>query len=413
MMDSIENRSKSRISKSRASNLLRAEDAELLSNFAENDSGKLGVEVARQLVDSKKFGLLARNLSRFEWLDDDIAGKLISYGFVETLAKNLSSFKNLSKETAKFLMKDWVANVSCNLRSFKKLDDAVAQILINNGYYNVIARDIDIFKNLTNKTLLSLLVNCTKFRRRIMLCRSVFPNWWEKSEALLRKLKSEGRNVEYKKLKEFYNKILIEERRENYRLNKNSSKWLDISEAKKAIKYWKWKDVIENLDSFQADCKEVISLLIKWWCINEVKEALPQLWWKSLDWKEIVYHLSLLNDYNTLITYADSFKAEWIFNVEIGHAILKNCDLSCRDSVTSLADYSDIGEWGWDRINYNLDFYELADKRRRAEFVDSLGYFESDFAPMSSDKKIPLKLKGLIKQNLWADIIEEYSDLFE
>jgi hypothetical protein len=65
-MDSIENRSKSRISQSRASNVLKAEDAELLSNFAENDSGKLGVEVARQLVDSKKIGLLARNLSRFE-----------------------------------------------------------------------------------------------------------------------------------------------------------------------------------------------------------------------------------------------------------------------------------------------------------------------------------------------------------
>jgi len=65
-MDSIENRSKSRISQSRASNVLKAEDAELLSNFAENDSGKFGVEVARQLVDSKKIGLLARNLSKFE-----------------------------------------------------------------------------------------------------------------------------------------------------------------------------------------------------------------------------------------------------------------------------------------------------------------------------------------------------------
>ena len=84
--------------------------------------------------------------------------------------------KNLSKKTAKILMEDWVGSVSCNLRSFEKLDNSVAQILINNGYYNVIARDIDMFKNLTNKTLLSLLVNCTKFRRRIMLCRLVFPN---------------------------------------------------------------------------------------------------------------------------------------------------------------------------------------------------------------------------------------------
>jgi uncharacterized surface protein with fasciclin (FAS1) repeats len=109
-------------------------------------------------------------------LDNCIADKLISHGFVETLAKNLSSFKNLSKKTAKILMEDWVGSVSCNLRSFEKLDNAVAQILINNGYYDVIARDIDMFKNLTNKTLLSLLVNCTKYRGRIMLYRSVFPN---------------------------------------------------------------------------------------------------------------------------------------------------------------------------------------------------------------------------------------------
>lgn len=413
MMDSIENRSKSRISQLRASNVLKAEDAELLSNFAENDSGKFGVEVARQLVDSKKIGLLARNLSRFEWLDNGIADKLISHGFVETLAKNLSSFKNLSKKTAKILMEDRVGSVSCNLRSFEKLDNSVAQILINNGYYNVIARDIDMFKNLTNKTLLSLLVNCTKYRGRIMLYRSVFPNWWERNEALLRKLKSEKRDIEYKKLKEFYDKTLIEERRKNYRLNTNPSKWVDISEVKEAIRYWKWKDVIENLDNFQADCREVVRALIEWWCIDDVKKALPKLWWKALDWKEIVYHLSLSNDYNTLITYADNFKAEWVSNVEIGHAILKNCDLSCRDSVTGLADYSGVGEWGWDRVNYNLDFYELVDKRRRAEFVDSLGYFESDFAPMSKDKKIPLKLKDLVKQNLWEDIIEEYPDLFE
>jgi hypothetical protein len=39
-------------------------------------------------------------------------------------------------------------------------------------------------------------------------------------------------------------------------------------------------------------------------------------------------------------------------------------------------------------------------RRRRTEFLELLEYFKSDFSPLSADKKLPLKLKNLIKQNL-------------
>jgi hypothetical protein len=66
VMDSLEKKNKITISKSRASKLLKEEDAALLSNLAENGSDKLDIKVAKQLVKSKKMGVLARNLSRFE-----------------------------------------------------------------------------------------------------------------------------------------------------------------------------------------------------------------------------------------------------------------------------------------------------------------------------------------------------------
>lgn len=407
----MESRGKIMISKSKISKLLKEEDAKLLSNFVENDSGKWGIKVAKQLIESKNFGILSRNLSRFEWLDAGIAEMLIKYGFLENLAKNLSSFENLNQKIAKALMGKRMGSVSNNLRLFDKLDNTVAQILIENNYYDAVARDIDKFEKLNNETLLSLLVKCTKYKWRIFLNRSIFPKWWKKDNVFLASLKSKWKDVEYKKLKEFYDKVSFEEKKELFKLDNKPSKLFDVTKAKEAVKYWKWEYVLQHLDDFQTDNKELIALLIKWWYIDEIKNALPNLWGRNLDWDEIVYQISLMNDYNLLVKYADNFKAEWVSNVKIWQAILKNCDLSCRDSVKMLSDYSD--NWDWDWVNYNFDLYELVNRMRRTEFLELLEYFKSDFSPLSVDKKLPLKLKNLIKQNLWADVIEEYQDLFE
>ena len=291
VMDSLEKRNKITISKSRASKLLKEEDAALLSNFVENDSGKLDINVARQLIKSKKIGILARNLSRFEWLDVDIAERLIKHGFMESLAKNLSSFEKLNQKIAKAIMEKWMGSVACNLKSFENLDNSVAKTLIENNYYDAVARDIASFKSLTNETLLSLLVKCNKYKGRILLYRSIFPNWWTRNDTLLRSLKLKGKDVEYKKLKEFYDKVDFEQKKGEFDLKKDTNEWFGISKAKEAVEYWKWEDVLQSLDDFQVDPKELINFLIKKWCIDDIKKALPKLWWKDLDWKYIGWNL--------------------------------------------------------------------------------------------------------------------------
>lgn len=411
VMDSLEKRNKITISKSRASKLLKEEDAALLSNLAENGSDKLDINVARQLIKSKKIGILARNLSRFEWLDVDIAERLIKHGFMESLAKNLSSFEKLNQKIAKAIMEKRMGSVACNLKSFENLDNSVAKTLIENNYYDAVARDIASFKSLTNETLLSLLVKCNKYKGRILLYRSIFPNWWARNNTLLRSLKVKGKDVEYKKLKEFYDKVDFEQKKGEFDLKKNTNGWFGISKAQEAVKYWKWEEVVQNLDSFQENHKELINFLIKKWCIDDVKKFLSNLWWKDLDWKYIVNQIALTNDYNTLIKYADNFKAEWVSNENLGHSIIKNCDLSYRDSVKSLADYSDNEEWDW--INYNFDLYDLIEKRRVDEFLELIEYFRIEISPLSDNEKLPLKLKNLVKERFWIEVVEQYQDLFE
>jgi hypothetical protein len=70
--------------------------------------------------------------------------------------------------------------------------------------------------------------------------------------------------------------------------------------------------------------------------------------------------------------------------------------VDCWDCVTKLSDYSDEKEeWEW--INYNLDFSKAIRKGKK-DFMDLLDYFKLEFSPSSSNRKLPLKLKEIVKE---------------
>ena len=390
----------------------------ILSNITRN-TGNLGLNEAKELINMWDIKILVRNLQKFEWLDSDIANILIKNGYIKNLAKSLFSFQNLNKKILKILSRDRIGAVASNLSAFKSLDDEIAQILIKNKYYDAISWDIDRFENLSNKTLIALVVNCTKHKRSLIKNKSKFSDLLEKRWELLSKLKRQWKNIEYSKLKEFYEKIDFEESKENFKLYNGFDKYFNIYEAKEAINYGEWRLIIKNLDKFKwgsNDFVDLIDLLLDWKYIEDIKNILPKLRWKKLNWYwywyKIVHKLSKTNNYNTLINYADSFEREKVLNIEIAEEIIENCDVDCWDCVTKLSDYSDENEeWEW--INYNLDFARAIKKGKKEEFINSLKYFKLEFSPLPSNRKLPLKLKNLVEEKFWQETILIYKDLFK
>ena len=385
----------------------------ILSNFI-RDKGKLGVNEAKELIKMWHIKVLVKSLQKFEWLDSDIANILIKNGHIKKLAKSLFSFQNLDKNTAKILSENRIGAVASNLSAFVALDDEIAQILIKNKYYDAISWNIDKFENLSNETLIALLVNCTKHKWLLIKNNSKFPNLLLEKSELLFKLKKQWRNIEYSKLKEFYEKIDFEEARENFQLYNKFDRYFNILDAQKALEYWEWRLIIKNLNNFRwksKDFEDLINLLLDWKYIEDIKNLLPKLRWKNLNWHEIVHKLSETNNYNTLINYADSFEHEEVLNIEMAEEIIENCDVDCWDCVTKLSDYSDEKEeWEW--INYNLDFSKAIRKGKK-DFMDLLDYFKLEFSPSSSNRKLPLKLKEIVKEKFWLNIFLIYKDLFK
>ena len=304
--------------------LAKDQTSSIFFNLFKN-SNNLGVDEAKKLIKLWQIQVLADNLPKFEWLDNDIAKKLIQKGYIGNLAKWLFSFKNLDKKIAKILAKNRIWAISSNLTSFVNLDDEIAQMLIKNEYYNVIAKDIDRFEKLSNETLLALLVNCTKYRRSLIFHKSIFPKWWAEDKKLLAKLKVEWRDIESKKLKEFYDTILFQEEKKDFELNNKFDKWFNLYDAREAIKYGEWRLIIEYLDQFVwNDHRKLINLLLEWNYIEDIKNILPKLWWKCLNRWEIVHQLCLTNNYNVLINNSDNFECEKISNIEIAEEIIEN-----------------------------------------------------------------------------------------
>jgi hypothetical protein len=371
----------------------------------------LDENTANKLINSWNIDILAKNLNKFEKLSNNIAKRLIRNWYLDSLAKNLPSFQWLNKDIAKAIIKDRYGSFKNCLNSFSQLDNQIAYILIDNKDYNELARHIRSFDHLDNEILIALLVNCTKYSQILLRNRGVFHEWWEPNKDLLFSLKRKWKIIEYKKLKEFYDKIKFERIKENFESNNNFEEWFHIQDAKEAIKYEKWKYVIEFLDHFRWNYQELVNLLIEWRYIEELKNNISKLWWHDIDRHELVSQFSITNNYNVLIKNADNFEEEWITNIEIADEIIRNSDLEYRDAIKKLEDYSDDEEWEW--INYNLDFYKIVKKSKKEEFINLIEYFKSDFSPLSSDKKLPLKLRNLVKEKFWLNMFARYKDLFE
>lgn len=396
---------------SKSSKFKESQTSSLLSLLIQKNSDKLDENTANRLINSWNIDILAKNLNKFEKLSNNIAKRLIRNWYLDSLAKNLSSFQWLNKDIAKAIIKDRYGSFKNCLNSFSQLDNQIAYILIDNKDYNELARYIRSFDHLDNEILITLLVKCTKYSQILLHNRAVFNEWWEPNNDLLLSLKRKWKVIEYKKLKEFYDKIKFERIKENFENNNNFEEWFYIQDAKEAIKYEKWKYVIEFLDHFRWNYKELVNLLIEWRYIEELKNNISKLWWHNIDRHELVSQFSITNNYNVLIKNADNFEEEWITNIEIADEIIRNSDLEYRDAIKKLEDYSDDEEWEW--INYNLDFYKIVKKSKKEEFINLIEYFKSDLSPLSSDKKLPLKLRNLVKEKFWLNMFARYKDLFE
>jgi hypothetical protein len=76
-----------------------------------------------------------------------------------------------------------------------------------------------------------------------------------------------------------------------------------------------------------------------------------------------------------------------------------------------LNDYSDDEDREW--INYNIDISNAVKKWKKEEFITLIEYFKSDFSPLPSNRKLPLKLKNLVKEKFWINILARFKNLFE
>lgn len=409
-MESFEKNSTKKLN-SKSSKIKESQISSLLSLLIKKNSDKLDESTANKLINSWNIDILAKNLHKFEKLPNYIAKKLITNWCSESLAKNLSSFRWLDKNIAKAIIKDRYWYIKNNLISFNSLDNKIADILIEHKDYNELAHYIRSFDHLDNEILIALLVNCTKYSQILLHNRTVFYAWWEPNEDLLYSLKRRWKITEYKKLKEFYGLINFEKIKENFESNHKFEEWFNIHAAKEAIKYWKWKYVIEFLDQFEWNFWELIDLLIEWRYINDLKDNLSKLWWHNLDRYELVSQFSITNNYNILIKNADGFEEEWISNLEIAYEIINNSDLDYRDAIKKLNDYSDDEDREW--INYNIDISNAVKKWKKEEFITLIEYFKSDFSPLPSNRKLPLKLKNLVKEKFWINILARFKNLFE
>lgn len=409
-MNNIEKDGIDTLSQSKSSELKKYWRSNILSILSKKNSEKWDCDKAKYMIKSGDERRLVKNLSKFEWLTEDIANSLIKMWYLETVAKNLSSFQNLSKNTANIIIKERYWCLKCNLHSFVDLDNEIAFALIENNDQIELARWISRFKNLNQEVLFSLLIHAPKFITQLIYYRDVFNERWEPNDKLLNILKYKWRNLEYEKLKEFYDAILFGIKRENFETTHHFSRWFKIDEAEEAIKYWKWKYVIEFIDKYRWSYRNLINILIKWKYAIDLKDNLHKLWWKDINRHLLVSELSMINAYNQLIENAELFEDEWISNIEIATEIIKNSDPEYRDVIKNLEDYSDDEDWEW--INYNLDFYKIVKKGKKEEFTNLIEYFKSDFSPLSSNRKLPLKLKNLVKEKLWNTAIE-YKYLFK
>lgn len=371
---------------------------------------KLSVSDARFLIKQWYVEIVAKNLHKFEWLDNKIAESLIDLWYTHDIIVNLTTFKNLNKKTAWILIKHSPWNVAYGLSCFIDLDNKIAELLITEKYYDLVASNISRFQNLKLNTLLKLLINCSKYKNRLIEYRNIF-EWWEPNKKVLNTLKKKWKMEEYKALKNFYDAIHFEEEKELFNENQFRYRQYGLSQVNDAIRYWRWNFVINNLQNYNWDYRQLVDSLIENRYLTSLKDHLWDLWWKSIDWENLVLQLACNDYYNELINNSENFNEEGINDLFIARTIIKNSSPDTWDCIKKLSDYSD-DDINWDWINYTIEIYESLNKSKES-FYDKINNFELDFKPVKKEFKLPRKLKEDIKNKYWMNELLGYINIFE
>lgn len=387
----------------------KSNSASIILNTLNNEN--LWEDEARELIKLWDIKLLIKNLDKFTKLSNEIAAKLIQKWFTDDVAKNLSSFYWLDKKTAKILMKDRCWSVAYELRRFENLDDNIAKLLINNWEYDQISFSISSFSNLSLETLLSLLMNTKKHRNLLVINSDKFWIRWNPNEEILNYLKRKWKVLEYKKLKEFYDLVTFEKNKNSFENRRNLSQSFDFEVVKEAIKYWKGNLILWEMENYIGDYNKLIDLLIDTWYCDWICKNLWKLWWKNIDRNWLVEEMALNNKYNELLKNIDNFVEEWVSEKEIAEQIIRGWSPEIRDCVRNLSEYSDDdSEWDW--INYNLEICNAIKNKKKDDFLRLIKYFQIDYSPLSSNNKLPSKLKDLLDEKFWINMMLNYKNLF-
>lgn len=111
------------------------------------------VDIANKIVDAGEVKAVIDNLSSFKNLDLIIARKLIKERFHQDIAENLSSFTHLDTDIAySLIMMNFGSSVASTLYAFT--EDSCAKIglfLVQRGEYQTVAENLSAFKNLNSE----------------------------------------------------------------------------------------------------------------------------------------------------------------------------------------------------------------------------------------------------------------------
>ena len=114
---------------------------------------------ARELIKAGEWWTVARNLEKFEGLDNEIAKLLIEAGKWKVVVEYIKHFEGLDNEIAKLLIEagEWWT-VARNLEKFEGLDKEIAKMLIEAGRWWTVARNLEKFEWVDHNEIAKLLI---------------------------------------------------------------------------------------------------------------------------------------------------------------------------------------------------------------------------------------------------------------
>ena len=210
--------------------------------FKWKDHKKIILEVIEHLEPDKNNNYSQYNLSNFEWLDEEVAMRLIDKWLADLLNNNIHHFNSLGKEVFFKLIDKWREDIlDDNMFNFKWFDKEDAIKVIDMGKEDFLSKKIEWFKWLDGDVALKLI---DKWREDILDSSIDYFEWLNKYVAL--KLIDNGKeDILSKKIKWF--------------------KWLDKEVALKLIEKRKCDVLSKTIKSFEWLNKEVALKLIDMW----------------------------------------------------------------------------------------------------------------------------------------------------